>query len=446
MLSDKTDFSSGRLFQDVKARIDAADTSGHPYPGDRSVFELLKRVAEFLGSLDKISDVDANANANTNPETTRGRRDNTAAPQGLQQQQQNQEIGKEVLTILERVESRLGKLERGHPGAGKLGQATYAEVARRTPPADTEARHHKVVLVKIKDPVEAVHLRRVSCGELKERINRSKATVLGVRRLPSGDYTIHTSTVAAKVELEQSTGWLASIGKSAEVSRRVYSVLVHGVRTKAINTENQQQAINTLAQQNRTLHPGLVIVRVAWPRAAQGKDYSSLVVDTYNPAAANRLLDEGLVEGADVKTCEIYHRNLRLRQCYKCQKYGHVATACRDQQCCAHCSGQHDTRQCRVAEDPARARCGACHQRGHKAWDKSCSVRDRELNRLTAARMAAPGRFLVPRVEASSTPSPTPTPTPTPAATLQRSQDNNNSGSDDGTPPTSSSTHRTGPG
>ena len=87
-------------------------------------------------------------------------------------------------------------------------------------------------------------------------------------------------------------------------------MLVHGVRTKAINTENQQQAINTLAQQNHTLHPGLVIVRVAWPQAAQGKDYSSLVVDMYNPAAANQLLDEGLVKGADVKTCEIYHRNL----------------------------------------------------------------------------------------------------------------------------------------
>ena len=78
------------------------------------------------------------------------------------------------------MESWLGKLERGHLGAGKLGQATYTEVTQWTPPADTEARHHKVVLVKIKDPVEAVHLCQVSCSELKEQINHSKATVLGV--------------------------------------------------------------------------------------------------------------------------------------------------------------------------------------------------------------------------------------------------------------------------
>ena len=168
-------------------------------------------------------------------------------------------------------------------------------------------------------------------------------------------------------------------------------MLVHGVRTKAINTGDQQQAINTLAQQNHTLHPGLVIVRVVWPWAAQGKDYSSLVVDTYNLAAANQLLDKGLVKRADVKMCEIYYHNLQLWQCYKCQKYGHVATAYHNQQCCAYCSGQHNTQQCRVAEDPAQACCGACHQRGHKVWDKSCSVHDRELNHLTAARMAAPG-------------------------------------------------------
>ena len=86
MSSDKTDFSLGRLFQDVKAHIDTADTLGHPYPGDRSVFELLKRVVEFLGSLNKISDVDMNMNTNTNLEMTCGRCDNTAALQGLQQQ------------------------------------------------------------------------------------------------------------------------------------------------------------------------------------------------------------------------------------------------------------------------------------------------------------------------------------------------------------------------
>ena len=109
--------------------------------------------------------------------------------------------------------------------AGKQGPRTYTETAQqahRGLPADTEARHHKVVLVKIKDLVEAGHLCQVLCGELKEWINHFRNTgarvVLGVQRLPSGDYTLHTSTVTAKSELEQSTEWLASIGKSAEVS------------------------------------------------------------------------------------------------------------------------------------------------------------------------------------------------------------------------------------
>ena len=74
---------------------------------------------------------------------------------------------------------------------------------------------------------------------------------------------LHTSMVAAKNEVEWSTERLASIGKLAEVSRQVYSVLVHGVRTKSIDTEQQQQVINALTRQNHTLHPGLRIVKVA---------------------------------------------------------------------------------------------------------------------------------------------------------------------------------------
>ena len=157
--------------------------------------------------------------------------------------------------------------------------------------------------------------------------------------------------------------------------------------------------IDSLTWQNCTLHPGLAVVRVAWPQAAQGKDYSSLVVDVYDPAAANQLLDKALVKGADVKMYEVFHHDLRLWRCYKCQQYSHVATTCHNHQCRTHCSGQHDTQQCKVTEDPARARCGACHQQGHKAWDKACTTHDKELNRLTAARMAAPGQFLVPQVE-----------------------------------------------
>ena len=62
MLSDKTDFLSVKLYHDVKAHIDAADTLGDLYSEDRSTFELLKKVVEFLGLLDKISDMITNMN------------------------------------------------------------------------------------------------------------------------------------------------------------------------------------------------------------------------------------------------------------------------------------------------------------------------------------------------------------------------------------------------
>ena len=162
-----------------------------------------------------------------------------------------------------------------------------------------------MALVKIKNTVEAEHLRRVSCGEPKERIKRLRNTsaraVLGVRRLPSGDYTLQTSTVAAKNELDRSTEWLA---RTVSGSRRRYPdestpcwFTESGPSPSTRSNSNRRSMPSP--KQNHTLHPGLGIVKAAWPQAAQGKDYSSPVVDTYEPAAANRMLDEGIVKGAD---------------------------------------------------------------------------------------------------------------------------------------------------
>ena len=139
-----------KLYYNAKTHIDVADILGDLYSEDRSTFELLKKVVEFLGSLDKISDIITNINMY--PEATHRRCDNnTVVLQSPQQQQQNQKISKKVLTVLGRVEVWLGKLEKGQLAAGKQESRTYTETAQqahRGLPADTEARYYKVVLVK----------------------------------------------------------------------------------------------------------------------------------------------------------------------------------------------------------------------------------------------------------------------------------------------------------
>ena len=46
---------------------------------------------------------------------------------------------------------------------------------------------------------------------------------------------------------------------------------------------------------------------------------------------ANRMIKEGVVIQYDLKLAEIYDLKCRVTQCYKCQRYGYIGTACHNQ-------------------------------------------------------------------------------------------------------------------
>ena len=79
----------------------------------------------------------------------------------------------------------------------------------------------------------------------------------------------------------------------------------------------------------------------------EGKWYSTLLVDTLCPEAANQLIDEGMLENLQVHTCEAYNRATQLTQCFQCQVYGHVARVCKGAEKCTYCAGDHSTKECR---------------------------------------------------------------------------------------------------
>ena len=128
---------------------------------------------------------------------------------------------------------------------------------------------------------------------------------------------------------------------------------------------------------------------------AEGKPVSTLHLDLFCPTAANRLLEEGLLEDLCVHTCEVYNRAARLTQCFHCQAYGHVARACKNMTKCAHCAGEHSTQDCRRADNHTKVRCANCRQQGHVAWMKACPVRSAELDQLQVVWMHTPAWFQV---------------------------------------------------
>ena len=73
----------------------------------------------------------------------------------------------------------------------------------------------------------------------------------------------------------------------------------------------------------------------------------------------------GVKFGWLIYRCEASKEPPHVKQCFKCQKYGHSAIECKNEQRCLRCSGQHTVKQC--AEPNAKfANCGGAHASVYK--------------------------------------------------------------------------------
>ncbi|KAG5870372.1 hypothetical protein JTB14_016139 [Gonioctena quinquepunctata] len=73
--------------------------------------------------------------------------------------------------------------------------------------------------------------------------------------------------------------------------------------------------------------------------------------------------------------------HVRVVECYNCQKFGHLAGACKSETACAVCAGPHDTRNC-TKESPSK--CSNCETAKeedirHSAGSQTCPTYRRRL-------------------------------------------------------------------
>lgn len=112
--------------------------------------------------------------------------------------------------------------------------------------------------------------------------------VLAARKLPSGDIRIFIPDTQTRTALLQDQEWTTRLGKEIRLNQQLYSVLVHNIPIKGINTTNPQ-ATKTLQEQNLSLHPGLHISKLTWlkKKLPEGKIHSVIILSTTDPKIAN---------------------------------------------------------------------------------------------------------------------------------------------------------------
>jgi hypothetical protein len=101
---------------------------------------------------------------------------------------------------------------------------------------------------------------------------------------------------------------------------------------------------------------------------------------------------------AEIFECKLYDVILRIRQCFKCYKYGHIAKYCRKTARCEHCAAaaheQENENVCSNKQPSGTKRCVNCISR-HTAWNRACPAYKNASERAKEAYTHRPRQFVV---------------------------------------------------
>ena len=279
--------------------------------------------------------------------------------------------------------------------------------------------------MKITNPSTIENLRAKSPRNLQSHVDRAieqsknkhieNIRVVSANRLKSGDLSIKTTNIEEAEALKQfANDWSGRIRNGASIRVPTYGIIVHGIRTRSMDMTKFEEVKDELLQDNKPFIPLADIKYIGWlSRLAPTKSASSIIVEFTRPEDANKIIDEGLIWQGEVFQCERYDRQCRLKQCYKCQRYGHIGTQCTAQTACGYCAELHSSKDCPTKADKESPRkCATC-KGPHEAWSNKCPVRKTELAKVKSAYDSRQPYHFVPTrrgTEHSNAPAPNGTP------------------------------------
>jgi hypothetical protein len=173
--------------------------------------------------------------------------------------------------------------------------------------------------------------------------------------------------------------------------KTTYGVVIHGVAKTDINPNTQEQESMREALE---VENSIKVARVATLTKREKNTEApthSIVVFTESPEEANNIIHDGLkTQDGRIHGAQRYVPQCQIKQCYRCQGYGHKATECTRPAKCGRCAGEHETRQCEAEE--SEPQCAQCKGK-HPAWHRECPQRQNEQQRLKTLKDTIPPIF-----------------------------------------------------
>lgn len=235
-------------------------------------------------------------------------------------------------------------------------------------------RKSREILVKMTERKEVKEVQNKFSKQILRDIvsvsTTSREQIVSLRKLSSGDVMLHATCSETRSTLERTQAWAKGIVESAQVKRRTFAVLTHDVRI-TLNISDQKTIIKGLLNDNARLHKNLEILRVVWLAKVVNseKAHSSLIVEVVIEAMTNRLLDVSMLDSYQKCSCELFERDCRITQCFKCWEFEHMIKVCKNDEKCLKCAGKHPFEGCVASSH--RRRCANCNE-SHELWKRLC--------------------------------------------------------------------------
>ncbi|OGE48058.1 hypothetical protein PENARI_c033G09528 [Penicillium arizonense] len=283
------------------------------------------------------------------------------------------------------------------------------------------------IIVKLGDADGIAHFRSMKSSEIKDRAEKARtraATVspvlaaiqfVAARQLESGNVslTLRSAKNAEAARIHRGK-WVQHLWKNAEVRLPSWGVVVHDVNVRSLGInrptelkERQEAVSKPLLTQNLHSWGDAEITHLAWLVLPEGKKSGSMIVEFSSPYVANKAIDCNAIWDSAVLTTVLYDRAARIRQCHRCQKYGHIGRTCSGQPTCVFCAGDHLSPECpgKIDASLMNRKCANCGG-AHAGCLKRCPDYLAELDRVKELEMRRERYHRIPAYLSISDPAP----------------------------------------
>jgi hypothetical protein len=332
-----------------------------------------------------------------------------------------------------RVRSYVEAVRRGTTAPAHFLSAHGSDSTQAASPS--ELWKDREIIVKLGDADGIAHFRSMKSSEIKDRAEKARVRAAGTataglnpvlaaiqfvaaRQLKSGDISLTLRSAkdaeAARIHRHE---WIKHLWKNAEVRLPSWGVVIHDVNVRSlginrpdeVRAEGRKDAIaKQLLSQNLHSWGDAEITHLAWLVLPEGKKSGSMIVEFSSPYVANKAIDANTIWDSAVLTTVLYDRAARIRQCHRCQQYGHIGRTCSaNSPKCVYCAGDHLSPDCQGKQDATliERKCANCGG-AHAAWSRKCRDFEAELDRVKELEMRRERYHRIPAYLSISDPAP----------------------------------------